>query len=442
MEFAPGELTGGRYRIQRRVWNAGSGAVWLALDTILERPVLIQTFPGVDPAELSHAVARSAQITHPGLCQIYDVSADPPGIVFENAPGGRLADRKDGALPPAHAASICVRLAAAIGALHEHDMSHGGIGPGTVLFDEEGRPKLCAAMPVPEDDGNGAYRPADAAAGGEERDRYALGAIAYRLFTGREPGPDAPPARTAKRGIPPQVDALLSRALARDATARPALAEFRRVLEPFSTEEPHERGPGFFRQESSWLIPVLLVLALGIAAIAIAFGVQKVVTKSGGSTTPAPGASATPYVVSAVRDFDPPPQGNGEEHHDDVGLVIDGKDTAWKTYGYSTAALGGGKKGVGLLFDLGEARSVGRIEVRTPDPGWKAEWRTADSEGAAANAYTIAQSFTAPGPIVLGRPVTARYWLLWITRLVDSGTGDAHPYQAQVSEVAFFPRQT
>ena len=30
--------------------------------------------------------------------------------------------------------------------------------------------------------------------------------------------------------------------------------------------------------------------------------------------------------------------------------------------------------------------------------------------------------------------------LLWITKLVDSGTGDAHPYQAQVSEVAFFPR--
>jgi len=438
MDFSPGDLVGGRYRVEHRSWNAGSGAVWLGFDTVLERPVSIQTFPGVDPTDVSRAVARSAQIAHPGLCQIYDMSTDPPGIVFENAPGGRLADRKDGALPHAQAASICLRLAAAIAALHEHGLPHGAIGPGTLLFDEEGRPKLCAAMPVSEDDHGGSYRPPDRDAGGEERDRYALGAIAYRLFTGREPGPDAPPARTAKRGIPPQVDALLSRALARDATARPSLAEFRRVFAPIATEEPHERPPGFFRQEARWLIPVILVIGLGIAAIA--FGVQKVVTSNGGSSTPAPTPSTVAYTIASVRDFDPPPQGNGEEHHSQVGRVIDGKDTAWSTFGYSTASLGGGKKGVGLLFDLGVALAVGRIEVRTPGPGWEAEWRTADSEGSTAAAYAIAQGFTAPGPVVFGSPVRARYWLLWITKLVDSGTGDAHPYQAQVSEVAFFPR--
>ena len=66
--------------------------------------------------------------------------------------------------------------------------------------------------------------------------------------------------------------------------------------------------------------------------------------------------------------------------------MIDGKDTAWSTFGYSNAALGGGKKGVGLLFDLGEARAVGRIEVRTPGPGWVAEWRTAESKGSTADA--------------------------------------------------------
>lgn len=440
MEFAPGHVIGGRYRVQQRAWDAGEGAVWLAFDTVLERTVLIQTFPGVDLGDLSRAVARSAQITHPGLCQIYDVTSDPPGIVFENAPGGRLADRKDGALPQAHAAAVCVRLAAAIGALHEHDMTHGAIGPGTVLFDEEGRPKICAAVPAPEDDGDGAYRPPDPTAGDEERDRYALGAIAYRLFTGREPGPDAPPARVAKRGVAPQVDALLSRALARDAAARPSLADFRRVLEPLATEEQHERGPGFFRQESSWLIPVLLVIAIGIAAIA--FGVQKVVTnKGGGSESPAPTPSLASYTIASVEDFDPPPQGNGEEHRKQVGAVIDGKDNAWSTVGYSTAALGGAKKGVGLLFDLGSPQSVGRIEVRTPGPGWTAEWRTGDDKGSGADAYTLVQSFTATGdPVVLGRPVKARYWLLWITRLVNSESGDAHPYLAQVSEVAFFPR--
>jgi hypothetical protein len=367
------------------------------------------------------------------------MSGEPPGIVFENAAGGRLADRKDGAMSPAHAAALCARLASAIGALHDHDAVHGAIDPRTVLLDEEGRPKLCAALPTLAGDGEAAYRPPDPDAGGEERDRYALGAIAYRLFTGRDPGPDAPPARTARRGIPPQVDALLSRALARDPAARPSLAEFRRVLEPLASEEAPERGPGFFRQESSWLVPVLLVIAIGIAAIA--FGVQKAVLGPSERESPGPAASAAAFVVATVKDFDPPPQGNGEEHHEDVGKVIDGKDDAWKTVGYSSAALGGGKKGVGLLFDLGAVRSIGRIEVRTPDPGWNAEWRTAASAGTQSDDYQLVESFTAQGnPVVFGTPVKARYWLLWITRLVNSETGGSYPFQAQVSEVTFLPR--
>ena len=437
MDVAPGEVVGGRYRVQRRAWEVGAGAVWLAFDTILERLVLIQTFPGADAGDISAAVARAAQITHPGLCQIYDMDSSPPAIVFENAPGGRLADRRDGALSAAHAAAFCARLASAIAALHDHDLAHGSIGPSTVMFDEEGRPKLCAAVPASDDGADAAYRPSDPDASTEERDRYALGAIAYRLFTGREPTPDAPPARAAKRGLPQQVDTLLSRALARDPAARPSLAEFRRVLEPLAAEEAPEHGPGFFRQESTWLVPVLLVIGLGIVAITL--GVRTVISKGGGTSAPVPTPSATAFAVGSVKDFDP--LGNGEEHHNQVGFVIDGKDTAWSTVGYATVDLGG-KKGVGLLFDLGETRAVGRISVRTPGPGWQAEWRTSDTEGGKPDDYSIAQKFTAMAEpdVVLGTPVRARYWLLWITHLVNAGTGGTYPWQAQVSEVAFFAR--
>jgi len=437
MDTAPGDTIGGRYRIEKRAWDAAPGTVWLAFDTILERSVLVQTFPGADPEAISRAVARSAQITHPGLCQIYDVSASPPAIVFENAPGGRLSDRKDGAFPAANAAAFCARLASAIGALHEHDLAHGSIGPRTVLFDEEGRPKICAAVPVPEDGEDRAFLPPDPDASSEERDRYALGAIAYRLFTGRDPGPDAPPARAAKRGIPPQVDALLSRALARDAADRPSLAEFRRVLEPIATHEPPERGPGFFRQESSWLVPVLVVIGIGIVAIAL--GVRTLTTKSNGPSPARSSPTPATYTVVSVEDFDP--QGDGEEHHSQVGRVIDGKDTAWSTYGYANPLPDGKKKGVGLLFDLGEPKSVGRIDVRTPDEGWTAEWRTSDEKGPAPGDYDLAQSFPATGdPVVFGSPIRARYWLLWITHLVNSESGNPHPFEAQVSEVTFFAR--
>ena len=439
MELAPGVEVGGRYRIQHRAWEAGEGAVWLAFDSVLERSVLVQTFPGVDPSELAASVARAARISHPGLSQIYDMSSEPPGIVFENAPGGRLADRKDGAMSTAHAAALCTKLAAAIAALHDHGSVHGAIGPRTVLLDEEGRPKLCAALPEHNGDGDATYRPPDPAAGGEERDRFALGAIAYRLFTGRDPGPDAPPARTARRGIPPQVDSLLSRALARDASARPSVAEFRRVLEPLATEEVPERGPGFFRQESSWLVPVLLVIALGVAAIAIAVSWQNRGKQPKGPESQQPSTTASPFKIESVDDFDP--QGDGEEHGEKVALVIDGKDTAWSTFDYANPLPDGRKKGVGLLFALGSEQTVGRIEVRTPGPGWTAEWRVSDARGSKAEDYRTVTSFTASGDaVVLSTPIRARYWLLWITRLVDSGNGPPHPYRAQVSEIAFFPR--
>lgn len=440
MQIGPGTTIGGRYRVQRRAWDGNAGEAWIAQDTILDRPVTIQTFPAEARERISQAVANAAQVSHPGLSQIYDITADPPGIVFEHAAGGRLADRKEGALPvPVAAAAIC-QMAGALAALHEQNVAHAALDPATVVFDEEGRAKLSGAA-VASALGDGAdegYRPAGEASG-EERDRYALAAIAYRMFTGREPGPDAPPARVARKSIPPEVDALLARGLARDRSVRPSLEEFQRVLSPLSaTAEPAERGPGFIRQEARWLVPALLLVGLGIAAVVVGVGTGAI--KIGGDTpSPGPEASTEPIDVSTVDDFDPAP-GNGEEHPNDVGLTIDGKVTDfWSTVGYRGANLDGRKKGVGLVFDLGSAKEVKRIVVTTPKEGWKAEWRAADSEGSSSDAFVRVTDFTASGSAIeISGGKRARYWLLWITSLVDTGSESGFPFQAQVSEVQFF----
>ncbi|MFY9585837.1 MAG: hypothetical protein WAT66_00120, partial [Actinomycetota bacterium] len=218
----------------------------------------------------------------------------------------------------------------------------------------------------------------------------------------------------------------------------PSLAEFRRVLEPIASADPRERGPGFFRQEMQWLVPVLLVIALGITAIAL--GVKNLTDNPKKQTTGTATASASPFAILSVDDFDPQP-GNGQEHPEDAKDAIDGEDTAWSTVGYSRVTLDGRKKGVGLLFELAPGQSVGRIEVRTPIRGWKAEWRVADERGTTADDFQVVTTFEATGePITISPARSARYWLLWITALVDSGSGGPNPYQAQVSEVQFFAR--
>lgn len=441
MDVGPGTTIGGRYRVQRRAWDSPAGPAWVALDTVLERSVIVQTFPPSAREAVANAVAAAAQVAHPGLSQIYDISQDPPGVVIEHAPGGRLADRKEGAFAIPAAAAVVCQIAGALAALHDQGVAHGAVGPQTVMFDEEGRAKLAGAavMAALGDGSEAGYRPAGDETP-DEVDRYALAAIAYRLFTGREPGPDAPPARTARRSIPPEVDSLLARGLARDRSIRPDLVEFRRVLQPLASVEAPERGPGFLRQEARWLAPVLLLIGLGVAGVIL--GVQLDVISIGGSEA-SPPPTGTPSPLSAVvDDFDPPP-GNGEENPRQTAFVLDGKSTFWSTVGYNGTNLDGRKKGVGLLFDLGQPRRVTRIHVDTPFPGWKAEWRTADDVGTSSQDFRKVADFTATADsnavVVEGGGVTARYWLLWITKLVETDAVPEHPFGAQVSEVEFFP---
>src|SRR3546814_10433633 len=72
-----------------------------------------------------------------------------------------------------------------------------------------------------------------------------------------------------------------------------------------------------------------------------------------------------PYELAAITDLDPygdPPEENG----DLAELAIDGDNsTAWQTQSYRQQfGPGGLKPGVGLVIDLGEAKSVGAINVR------------------------------------------------------------------------------
>lgn len=447
----PGVTLAERYLLQRTAWTSPFGPVWAALDTVLHRPVYVQSLDESAEAErrrtFRKAAARAAQFTHPALLRVDDIGDDPPFVVFEMASGGRIEDRlKQGPLDVQDAVRIALALARGLEALHERSSWHGHISPQTVFLDAEGRPKIMAGMgevlAVAGRTRPSGYQTPETDPSPAGADRFALAALTYQMLTGRSPARPALPPRQTRRRVPHTLDRLLVRALSPDGSVRPSLDEFESAMAPFARPSPPDvREPRFTRSsEFRWLAPAVLIVGLAAAAVIIGLRVDF-------SEEPRPPATptvrdrGTSITVPEARDFDPPP-GNGEENANLASNAIDGRaQTEWRTVGYRTRDLGGAKTGVGLLFDLGETREVAAVRIRSTLAGWSAEWRAGDDEPSSSDDLSLVTTFTATEDtdLRLPQPRTARYFLLWITGLVDDQSGNEFPYRAFVGEVEFFP---
>ncbi len=458
MESVPktGTVVAGRYRVTRLAWPTAIGPVWLAKDLVLDRDVLLHSL-APDLAEHAHAreafvacASKSAQVGGADLAQVYDCGDDPPYLVTELPVGGRLAERlADGPLSLAETAHVVVGLATAVRALREHGTAHGAIGPAWIGLDVEGRPRLMGAgladvaaiaSAVRDAPGDPPLVPPGypSAADGDAQvaDERGVAAVALHALTGKAPGE---PGRSAssRAGIPQAVARAIEKGLAGDATAEDLARAFANYATP---AVPTEREPSFLNTEGKWLFAVLAFLVLGAAAVVVALALGKI-GPSSTNTTPSGTATSTagPLAVGAVHDFDP--LGNDSEHPEQVRRTTDGDPaTAWFTFSYATADFGREKKGLGLVFDLGTETNVSRIVVRTPLDGWQAEWRVGTTDASKPDDFRVLNSFTAQASTQLSfdRPARARYWVLWITRLTDAGSGGPLPFQAAVSEVEFF----
>ncbi|HEX9711318.1 MAG TPA: protein kinase [Actinomycetota bacterium] len=458
-----GDVLGERYTLKKTEWSTPLGPVWLARDRVLDRAVFVQLLsPELAADEVARKAflkqaARVAQTTHPGLLQVFDIGEDPSFVVLEHAAGGRLTDRlRSGPMRSADAVRAALGLARGLEALHERGTWHGSLSPSTVLFDDEGRAKILAVGAAdvgavvrsvdPTAEQPDGYRADDLDALPADGDRYALAALTYHMLTGRPPGKEPAPARQVRRDVPGDIDAMLRRALDPQPANRPTLDEFEGGLAPHARFVPRDApGPRFAGSEFRWLVPVLLILVLG--GLATTFGVGFVRDFANRDDAPTTTETATPQTpgsaltVAEVTDFDPPP-GNGEEHSEDVGKTIDGDPlTGWRTLNYAERDLAP-KDGVGLIFDLGEARDLASITVQSTLPGWKAEIRIADEPGDDEEAFRRITTFTSGSEeeVRLPQGTTTRYVLLWIVELVEDRGGTDLPYRAEVAEVEFFAR--
>ncbi|HVC46846.1 MAG TPA: protein kinase [Terracidiphilus sp.] len=220
------------YEIIRRLGAGGSGVVYLANDTLLQRPVVLKILRAglLSAQQMRTTVLREARlasaIEHPNVCAIYEVgeAGDEGYIVMQYVPGqslDQLIERGPASLQLM--LSVGIQIADGLQAAHRLGIFHRDLKPQNVMLTEGGLVKILdfglARRLHPEDSGFDPGKPALAkdasmaatytARGGTIRymapeqfvtghssvqsDVWALGVILYELASGRHPfsRPDA-----------------------------------------------------------------------------------------------------------------------------------------------------------------------------------------------------------------------------------------------------------
>lgn len=258
----------GRYEVLRSLGRGAVGEVFLARDPALGRLVALKTLASLDalpPGERAEARARflrearaAAGLSHPNIVTIHDVGeADGvPFIAMEHLEATTL-DRYTQAgslLPAVKTLELGIQAALALDEAHRRGIVHRDIKPANLALLADGSLKVVdfGLAKGPETDltaaetllGTPNYMSPEQIAGRTldgRSDLFSLAVALFELLTGQRPfGGDtvtsvmfrivneAPlPLLRVRKDLPPKLDLLLARALAKNPENRPAsCAEF------------------------------------------------------------------------------------------------------------------------------------------------------------------------------------------------------------------------
>jgi serine/threonine-protein kinase len=247
----------GRYVIQRRIGRGAMGAVYLGKDPRINRAVAVKAIPiekEFEDEELKEARLRfyreaesAGRLTHPNIITVYDAGEDKglAYIAMEYVPGIALKDFTDPKrlLAPKRALELCAATAEALDYAHNQGVIHRDIKPANLLYNpKDGSLKISDFGVARMTDNNSTktgivlgtpmYMSPEQL-GAEDltglSDLFSLGVTLYELLVGEVPfkasniavlmtkitTEDPTPVSSRRKGIPPSVDAVLAKAMAK-----------------------------------------------------------------------------------------------------------------------------------------------------------------------------------------------------------------------------------
>lgn len=374
-----GQVIGGNFRIDRLIGSGATGNVYQAEQLSLGKAVAIKVLHphlmGDDKLvrRFQREAKSASRLNHPNSVQIIDSGQDRSGTFFiamELLSGRDLAEviRDEFPLPLPRLVHIMSQVFAALDEAHAHGVIHRDLKPSNIMLierrDEPDFVKVCdygIAKATAEDPqlggeaqmltvqglvcGTPEYMSPEQARGEPldgRTDLYSAAVILYQMTTGDVPfraatpigivsrhlseAPIVPSRRRADASIPPLLDDLILRGLAKSRDLRPATAAiFREELEKVATTvtdrrvfadaqtlsltDPRSSGASIPRAPASAAPPPPRArrgrLVAGLGGVAIAFLLAIGIARR--QMAPAPGRTPHEIIITARPSLPAPP---------------------------------------------------------------------------------------------------------------------------------------